>query len=528
YQLPEVEPPEGLTQEDYLRRLAYEGLDARWPEITARNPKAKRADYEQRLDFELATIARMGYVGYFLIVADFIRWAKAQKIPVGPGRGSGAGSLVAYCLGITNLDPIRYGLLFERFLNPERVSMPDFDIDFCMHRRDEVIDYVTARYGRERVAQIITFGAMKARAVIRDVGRALGVPLTKVDRIARLVPNSLSMTLERALAEEPQLVELMEKDPEVKRLIEIALRLEGHKRNASKHAAGVIIAQKPLMETAPLYRAPGEDEVVVQWDMKHAEKVGLVKFDFLGLKTLTVIDRAERIVREHFDPEFSIERIPLDDPETFKLYREGRTYGVFQVESAGMRNLLMRLAPDCFEDLIAVVALYRPGPLQSGMVDAYIRRKHGEEPVHYPHPKLKPILEETYGVIVYQEQVMQIAQVLAGYTLGQADLLRRAMGKKIPEEMARQRAVFVDGAEKRGLERAKAEEIFDLMEKFAEYGFNKSHSAAYALVSYQTAYLKAHYPLAFMAATMSCEMHSTDKLAQLVRECRAMGIEVRP
>jgi len=526
YELPDFRPPEGHTLEDHLRNEAYRGLETRWEAIRRTNPKAERAPYEARLDEELAIITKMGFAGYFLIVADFIRWAKRRGIPVGPGRGSGAGSLVAYCLGITNLDPIRYGLLFERFLNPERVSMPDFDIDFCMNRRDEVIEYVARKYGRDHVAQIITFGQMKAKAVVRDVGRALKLPLELVDRLAKLIPNDLGITLARALEEEPRLVEAIEKDERVRQLFEMARKLEGRKRNAGKHAAGVIIGRRPLIEVAPLYRAPGEDEVVVQWDMKQAEMMGLVKFDFLGLKTLTVIDLASRFMRERGRPEFSIESIPLDDPKTFELYQQARTAGVFQVESAGMRELLLRMRPDCFEDLIALVALYRPGPLESGMVDAYVRRKHGQEPVSYPHPKLAPILKETYGVIVYQEQVMQIAQTLAGYTLGQADLLRRAMGKKKPEEMQKQKAVFIEGAVQRGIDAKKAEEIFDLMEKFAGYGFNKSHSAAYALVSYQTAYLKAHDPVAFIAATMSCELGSTEKIAELVAEARSFGIRV--
>jgi len=488
-----------------------------------------REEYDQRLEFELNVIEQMGFPGYFLIVSDFIKWAKNHEIPVGPGRGSGAGSLVAYVLEITNLDPIKYGLLFERFLNPERVSMPDFDIDFCMSRREEVIRYVTEKYGEEKVSQIITYGSMKAKAVVRDVGRVLGMELGKVNMIAKLIPNDLKMTLEKALVDEPRLAKMVKEDGEVAQLFELGARLEGLHRNAGTHAAGVIIGRDPLVETAPLFKVSGGEGHVVQWDMINSEKVGLIKFDFLGLKTLTVIDLACRLIREREGcADFDIETIPLDDTETFKLMQRGATGAVFQVESSGMRDLLTRLKPDCFEDVIALVALYRPGPLESGMVDTFIECKHGRQEIVYQVPQLKPILEETNGVILYQEQVMQIAQVLAGYTLGQADMLRRAMGKKKPEEMAKQRQIFMEGAEKQKVDAAKAEQIFDLMEKFAGYGFNKSHSAAYALISYQTAYLKAHYPQAFMAATMSCDMGSTDKVATLVNDCRSMGLEVLP
>ncbi|TLS77235.1 DNA polymerase III subunit alpha [Mariprofundus erugo] len=532
YQLPDFQPPEDMELSAYMREQSAEGLHERWPAILAGDPEAKRETYDARLQFELDVIEKMGFPGYFLIVSDFITWSKHQGIPVGPGRGSGAGSLVAYCLKITDLDPIKYGLLFERFLNPERVSMPDFDIDFCMSRREEAIRYVTAKYGEDKVAQIITFGSMKAKAVIRDVGRVLGMELAKVNMIAKLVPNDLKMTLEKALVDEPKLAKLVKEDVEVERLFALARRLEGRHRNAGKHAAGVIIGRRELVDTAPLFKVAGEEGKVVQWDMANVEKVGLIKFDFLGLKTLTVIDIAVKLVRQYESGDvarnFDITRIPMDDLATFKLMQRGQTGAVFQVESSGMRDLLTRLKPDCFEDIIALVALYRPGPLESGMVDTFIECKHGRQEIVYLFPQLKPILQETNGVILYQEQVMQIAQLLAGYTLGQADMLRRAMGKKKPEEMAKQRQIFMEGAEKQKVNLEKAEHMFDLMEKFAGYGFNKSHSAAYALISYQTAYLKAHYPRAFMAATMSCDMGNTDKLAMLVSDCRNMGIEVTP
>ncbi len=531
YQLPDFQTPDDQPLDVYIRELAAEGLEQRWPAILAGTPDADREVYRQRLDFELDIIIQMGFPGYFLIVADFIRWAKQQGIPVGPGRGSGAGSLVAYVLLITDLDPIKYGLLFERFLNPERVSMPDFDIDFCQSRREEVIRYVTQKYGEERVAQIITYGSMKAKAVIRDVGRVLGMPLEKVNTIAKLIPDDMKMTLNKALEQEERLAALLAEDAEVARLFDLARKLEGKHRNAGKHAAGVIIGREPLVEHAPLFKVAGEESKVVQWDMGNAEKMGLIKFDFLGLKTLTVIDMACKLIHAHDERDiardFDIQRIPMDDAATFQLLQQGNTGAVFQVESSGMRDLLTRLKPDCFEDIIALVALYRPGPLESGMVDTYIECKHGRE-IRYLLPQLEPILRETNGVILYQEQVMQIAQVLAGYTLGQADLLRRAMGKKKPEEMARQREIFMAGAKKLGVDLAKAEETFDLMEKFAGYGFNKSHSAAYALVSYQTAYLKAHFSQAFMAATMTCDAGNSDKIAALVRDCREMGIEVLP
>lgn len=532
YQLPDYKPPDGATLEAHMHRLAVDGLERRWPAVIAGHAQADRHVYEQRLMDELNIIERMGYAGYFLIVGDFIRWAKDKDIPVGPGRGSGAGSLVAYSLGITDLDPIRYGLLFERFLNPERVSMPDFDVDFCMSRRDEVIDYVTRRYGADRVAQIITFGSMKAKAVVRDVGRVLGLPYAKVDGVAKLIPNALNVTLNDALAAEPRLKQLLKEDDEVAHLFDIARRLEGLHRHAGKHAAGVVIGCKPLVETAPLYRDPREGAAVVQWDMKCAEKVGLIKFDFLGLKTLTVLHLAGELVRSHGRDEaecgFDPTHVPLDDDATYKLLQRGDTAAVFQLESSGMRDLLTRIKPDCFEDIIALVALYRPGPLQSGMVDDFIERKHGRNKVKYPLPQLEPILAETYGVILYQEQVMKIAQELAGYSLGQADLLRRAMGKKKPEEMAKQRQVFLKGAASCKVPEKKAAHIFDLMEKFAGYGFNKSHSAAYALIAYQTAYVKAHYPQAYMAATLSCDMGDSDKVQMLINDCRNMGLTILP
>jgi DNA polymerase-3 subunit alpha len=528
--LPVFQVPAELTLEQHLVQAAKQGLATR---IEAGDiPSEKLAVYAERLQMELEVIVKMGFSGYFLIVADFIRWAKENHIPVGPGRGSGAGSLTAYALGITDLDPIAFDLLFERFLNPERVSMPDFDVDFCMERRDEVIDYVARKYGRDRVAQIITFGTMAAKAVVRDVGRVLGYPYGFVDRLAKLIPFELGMTLEKALAQSEELKRAYEQDEEVQALIDLARSLEGVARNAGKHAGGVVIAPSALMDFTPLYCEPGEEGVVTQFDKDDVEAVGLVKFDFLGLRTLTIIDWAvETINRQHaahgLQP-IDINRIPRDDPSTFQLLQRCQTTAVFQLESRGMRDLIRRLKPDCFDDIVALVALFRPGPLQSGMVDDYINVKHGRTQVSYPHPLLEPILRPTNGVILYQEQVMQIARDLAGYTLGSADLLRRAMGKKKPEEMAKQRAVFVQGAVERGVPEETAQYIFDLMEKFAGYGFNKSHSAAYAWVSYQTAWLKAHYPAAFMAAVLSADMDHTDKLVGLVDECRALGLKLLP
>ncbi len=492
---------------------------------------SRRRLYEERLDLELRVISQMGFPGYFLIVADFIAWAKQNGIPVGPGRGSGAGSLVAYALGITDLDPIEHELLFERFLNPERVSMPDFDVDFCMEGRDRVIDYVASRYGRDAVSQIITFGTMAAKAVVRDVGRVMGHPYGFVDRVAKMVPFELHMTLEKALEESEDLKAAYEDDEEVRTLIDMARKLEGVTRNAGKHAGGVVIAPTRLTDFAPLYCEPGGVNLVTQFDKDDVEQAGLVKFDFLGLRTLTIIDWALKTINASLpagSEPVAVGRIDPHDPIAFDLLKSCRTTAVFQLESRGMKELIKKLQPDCFEEITALVALFRPGPLQSGMVDDFINRKHGRATVAYPHSDLEPILKPTYGVILYQEQVMQIAQVLAGYTLGGADLLRRAMGKKKAEEMAKQRAIFQEGAVARGVDPDLAAYIFDLMEKFAGYGFNKSHSAAYALVSYQTLWLKAHYPAAFMAAVLSADMDNTDKVVTLIDECRALGLRVEP
>jgi DNA polymerase-3 subunit alpha len=515
--LPHFPTPNGTSIEDYLSALANKGLTQRIPEPTSA--------YTERLETELKVINAMGFAGYFLIVSDFIQWAKDNNIPVGPGRGSGAGSLVAYALNITDLDPLPYDLLFERFLNPERVSMPDFDIDFCMEGRDRVIEYVADKYGRQNVSQIITFGTMAAKAVVRDVGRALGHPYGFVDKIAKLIPFELGITLTDALNSAPELKRRYEDESDVKDLIDLAKKLEGITRNAGKHAGGVVIAPSALTDFTAVYCEQGSTQWVSQFDKDDVEAVGLVKFDFLGLRTLTIIDWALEIIRSN-QVNLDINTIPLDDKKTFTLLHSGYTTAVFQLESRGMKELIHRLEPDCFEEVIALVALFRPGPLQSGMVDDFIDRKHGRASVIYPHPELEPILKPTYGVILYQEQVMQIAQVLAGYTLGGADLLRRAMGKKKPEEMMKQRTIFTEGAMARGVTAEVAGGIFDLMEKFAGYGFNKSHSAAYALVSYQTAYLKAHFPAAFMAAVLSADMDNTDKIIILRRECEQMGLKV--
>ncbi len=517
----------GESAEDRLRVEARLGLDRRYAEEERRGNKVDRAFYDQRLAYELDVLVEMGFAGYFLVVADFINWAKNKSIPVGPGRGSAAGSLVAWSMRITDLDPIRYGLIFERFLNKERVSMPDIDVDFCYNRRPEVLEYVAGKYGRTQVAQIITFGSMQARAVIRDVGRVMDMPYNEVDQIAKLVPSILGISLEKAIESEPRLKERMKADPRVNKLVEIARALEGLPRHASTHAAGVVIGDEALSEVVPLYKGP-KDETVTQFDMKCVEKAGLIKFDFLGLRTLTVIDVAVRMVHEGRDPEFSIDLIPMDDADTYKLLSRGDTTGVFQLESSGMKELLSKMRPECFEDIIALVALYRPGPLESGMVDDFVARKHGEKKVAYLLPQLAPILKETYGVIVYQEQVMEIARVLAGYSLGEGDILRRAMGKKNPEEMASQRDRFAQGAKAGGIDPKKAEQIFDLMEKFAGYGFNKSHSAAYALIAYQTAYLKAHFPLEFMAALLTSETNNTDAVMKHIGECREHELTVLP
>ena len=533
--LPAFPVPEGHTVESYLRAQAETGLDQRLEKALAKagaQREAREQVYRARLALELDVIAGMGFPGYFLIVADFCDWARNHGVPVGPGRGSGAGSLVAWCLGITDLDPIEHDLLFERFLNPERVSMPDFDVDFCMEGRDRVIDYVADRYGHSRVSQIITYGSMAARAVVRDVGRVLGHPYGYVDKIAKLIPLELEITLDKALGDVPELAELYRSDDDVHQLIDLAKRLEGLARNAGKHAGGVVIAPKELTEFTPLFCEAGGTHPVTQLDKDDVEAVGLVKFDFLGLRTLTIIDWAVRIInRERAardEPLLDIGTIPMDDTATFALLKRCQTTAVFQLESRGMRDLIRRLQPDRFEDIVAVNALFRPGPLQSGMVEDFIDRKHGRQKVDYPHPKLEPILKPTYGVILYQEQVMQIAQVLAGYTLGGADLLRRAMGKKMPEEMAKQRSIFTNGAIKNGVDGALATYIFDLMEKFAGYGFNKSHSAAYALLSYQTAWLKAHYPAAFMAAVLSSDMDHTDNVVTFIHECRQMELTILP
>jgi DNA polymerase III subunit alpha len=489
-------------------------------------------EYFSRLNIEIDVITKMGFSGYFLIVADFIRWAKENEIPVGPGRGSGAGSLVAYALDITELDPLEYDLLFERFLNPERVSLPDFDIDFCMERRDEVIEYVAIKYGRDHVSQIITYGTMAAKAVIRDVGRVLGFPYGFVDQIAKLIPFDIGMTLDKAMEEEKELRRRYNTEEDVKSLFDLAKKLEGLSRNAGRHAGGLVIAPKPLSDYMPLYCEQDSQATVTQFDMGDVEDVGLVKFDFLGLRTLTIINWAlrdiNRIKKQKNEDEINIRKIPLDDPATYALIQRMDTTAVFQLESDGMKKLVSRLKPDVFDDLIALVALFRPGPLQSGMVDDFVDRKHGRARVQYMHDDLESALKPTYGVILYQEQVMQIAQVLAGFTLGAADLLRRAMGKKKPEEMAKQRTIFVEGSVGRGVDERQATMIFDLMEKFAGYGFNKSHSAAYALVAYQTAWLKTHYPAAFMAAVLSSDMDNTDKVVMLFEEARRMKMEVVP
>ncbi|ABA57359.1 DNA polymerase III, alpha subunit [Nitrosococcus oceani ATCC 19707] len=532
--LPNFPVPEDLSIEAFLAAEARRGLEQRLVKLYPREAKreTEQPAYEARLAEELAVINQMGFPGYFLIVADFIRWAKKNGIPVGPGRGSGAGSLVAYALQITDLDPLAFDLLFERFLNPERVSLPDFDIDFCMERRDRVIDYVSHYYGRDHVSQIITYGSMAAKAVVRDVGRVLGHPYGFVDQIAKLIPFDLKMTLDKALAESEGLRSRYEGEEEVRFLIDLARKLEGLIRNAGKHAGGVVIAPKKLTEYVPYYCEQGASGVVTQFDKDDIETIGLVKFDFLGLRTLTILDWALQAINRQRTQQgealLDLALLPMDDPKSYALLKRCATTAVFQLESRGMKDLIKRLQPDCFEDIIALVALFRPGPLQSGMVDDYINRKHGRAQVNYPHPALEPILKPTYGVIVYQEQVMQIAQVLAGYTLGEADLLRRAMGKKKPEEMAEQRAIFTAGAKAREVDEKTATAIFDLMEKFAEYGFNKSHSAAYAVIAYQTAYLKAHYPASYMAAVLSADMDNTEKVKAFVEECWAMNLDLLP
>ena len=538
YFLPKF-PTGDMETEDFLVMRSKEGLEERlkflFPDEKVR--AERRPEYDERLEIELNVINQMGFPGYFLIVMEFIQWSKDNGVPVGPGRGSGAGSLVAYALKITDLDPLELDLLFERFLNPERVSMPDFDVDFCMEKRDQVIDHVAQMYGRDAVSQIITFGTMAAKAVIRDVGRVLGHPYGFVDRISKLVPPDPGMTLEKAFEAEPQLPEIYEADEEVKALIDMARKLEGVTRNAGKHAGGVVIAPTKITDFAPLYCDAEGNNPVTQFDKNDVEYAGLVKFDFLGLRTLTIINWALEMInarraKKNLEP-IDIAAIPLQDKKSFDMLQRSETTAVFQLESRGMKDLIKRLQPDCFEDMIALVALFRPGPLQSGMVDNFIDRKHGREEISYPdvnwqHESLKPVLEPTYGIILYQEQVMQIAQVLAGYTLGGADMLRRAMGKKKPEEMAKQRSVFEEGSIKNGVDGELSMKIFDLVEKFAGYGFNKSHSAAYALVSYQTLWLKAHYPAEFMAAVMTADMDNTEKVVGLVDECWRMGLKVLP
>lgn len=534
--LPHYPLPPNTNLEKYIEEKCITGLTEKLFSH-AHTP----IQYEQRLHTELSVINKMGFAGYFLIVADFIQWAKQNNIPVGPGRGSGAGSLVAYCLGITGLDPIEHELLFERFLNPERVSMPDFDIDFCMDNRDRVIDYVAEKYGRDAVSQIITYGTMAAKAVVRDVGRVLGFPYGFVDRIAKLIPFEIGITLEKALAQEAELAKLYQNETEVATLINLAKKLEGIARNAGKHAGGVVIAPTKLTDFAPLYCEAGSTHIVTQFDKDDVEAVGLVKFDFLGLRTLTIIQWAVDAINAHTTKQMEaeatapakersdildIEKISLNDSKTFALLKSCATTAVFQLESRGMKDLVSRLQPDCFDELTALVALFRPGPLESGMVDDFINCKHGREKAHYFHPDIENILKPTYGVILYQEQVMQIAQVLSGYSLGGADILRRAMGKKKPEEMAKQREIFVKGAVNRGVDEKTAAHIFDIMEKFAGYGFNKSHSAAYALLAYQTAYLKAHYPAEFMAAVLSSDMDKTEKVVGFYHECQAMQLTV--
>jgi DNA polymerase-3 subunit alpha len=529
---PHFEVPSGYTLDSYFEHVTREGFARRLESLRnlERQGRIKHstADYEQRLSREISIIQQMQFSGYFLIVWDFIRYAKEQKIPVGPGRGSAAGSLVSYSLGITDLDPLQHELLFERFLNPERISLPDIDIDFCMNRRGEVIDYVTRKYGRENVAQIITFGTMAAKAAIKDVGRAMDIPYSDVDRIAKMVPNQLNITLEHALKESLAMRQAYESDSQVRQLLDTARKLEGMVRNAGVHAAGVVISPRPLIELVPLHRTKN-DEIVTAFDMVAIEKMGLLKMDFLGLTTLTILDDTLKLIAQTQGRQMSLDDIPLNDDETYKrVFYSGLTSGVFQFESHGMRDVLRRYQPNTIGDLTALNALYRPGPIQGGMIDDFIDRKHGRKKVEYELPELKEVLEETLGVIVYQEQVMQIANRLAGYSLGEADLLRRAMGKKKPEEMAQQRERFVQGAVQRGYPQKKIEKLFDLMAQFAGYGFNKSHSAAYALLAYHTAYLKTHYPVEFMAALLTSVTGNTDDVVKYINECREMGIAVEP
>ncbi|MEW7857870.1 DNA polymerase III subunit alpha [Pseudomonas chlororaphis] len=537
--LPDYPIPDGMTIDEYFRKVSFDGLEERLsvllPKDTTEDYEAKRQVYVDRLNFELDIIIQMGFPGYFLIVMDFIQWAKSNGVPVGPGRGSGAGSLVAYVQKITDLDPLAYDLLFERFLNPERVSMPDFDVDFCMDGRDRVIDYVAEKYGRNAVSQIITFGSMAAKAVVRDVARVQGKSYGLADRLSKMIPFEVGMTLEKAYEQEEILRDFIKVDEEAAEIWEMARKLEGVVRNVGKHAGGVVIAPTKLTDFSPIYCDEAGDGLVTQFDKDDVEAAGLVKFDFLGLRTLTIIKWAmETINREQVKknlPDVNIDFIPLDDKKTYELLQKAETTAVFQLESRGMKELIKKLKPDCLEDLIALVALFRPGPLQSGMVDDFINRKHGRAELAYPHPDyqyegLRPVLAPTYGIILYQEQVMQIAQVMAGYTLGGADMLRRAMGKKKPEEMAKQRGGFIEGCANNNIDADLAGNIFDLVEKFAGYGFNKSHSAAYGLVSYQTAWLKTHHPAPFMAAVLSADMHNTDKVVVLIEEVRSMKLRL--
>lgn len=534
YHLPKYEITTGETEEGYFSRLSREGLEARFAGPHFRNIVSQdnwdtelKPQYIARLDEEIGLINQMGFTGYFLVVSDFIMWAKDNKIPVGPGRGSGAGSLVAYSLNITNINPLPFNLLFERFINPERISMPDFDIDFCQDRRQEVINYVTKKYGEERVGQIITFGKLQAKAVLRDVSRVFALPYSEADALAKLIPDELGIELQEAIDKEPKLKDLEDNDPKIRRILQISKKLEGLYRHASIHAAGVIITNEPLVTYCPLYKGR-EGEQVVQFDKDFSEKIGLIKFDFLGLKTLTVIDHAQKFIQRDIDPSFDIESISMEDPEVFALISEGETTGVFQLESSGMKDLCKRIKPDSIDDITAINALYRPGPMGSGMHDEFVEIKHGRKPEIYLFEELRPVLKDTYGIIVYQEQVMNISRVIAGYSLGQADMLRRAMGKKKAEEMEKHKKIFVEGADKKGFDVQKAEYIFDLMAKFAEYGFNKSHAVAYAVIAYQTAFLKHYYPAQFFAALLGTEMGNMDKVTAYIQDAKAFGVEILP
>src|ERR1043165_1902953 len=528
--LPKYKVPDGETLDTYIATIIEKGLDRRFSEFTQRGIKFDPDQYRERCKLELAVIQKMGFSGYFLIVWDFINWAKDHGIPVGPGRGSGAGSCVAWAMRITDIDPLEFKLLFERFLNPERVSMPDFDVDFCMNRRGEVIKYVQDKYGKDQVGQIATFHQLKARGVIRDIARAMEIPFAEADKLAKLVPEPVqgkSPPVREAIEQTPELKQLYTESPLHRELLDLAAALEGLNRNAAMHAPGIVRAERRLWEYVPCFRGQN-DEIVTQFAMKEVEKAGLVKFDFLGLKTLTVIQTAVKLINQQRPPgdELEIENIPKDDPDVFKMIGRGDTTGVFQLESSGFREILKKLKPDCLEDIVAAVALYRPGPLEGGMVDDFIDRKHGKKKVEYPHPWLEPVLSDTYGVIVYQEQVMQIAQVLAGYSPGGAALLRRAMGKKKPEEMAKQKQTFLEGARSKGVDPKIADQVFELIAFFAGYGFNRSHSAAYGWITYQTAYLKAHFPHEFMAGLMSCDADNVANIVKFTAEARAMGLVV--